>query len=365
MREAFRHRVSAVAILMLLLLATHSVMGDPGTRDDPIPSTSGSLAVKDVKGYLLGTLEKIERAADDFVRDAAAYQQLVNANGGDPLRAFAASPDEMTRLIASLREGYKKMDSFGYETIEGIVAGVPALSDFDVYLDSGVPQDQVGGGTPVAPVVVSLPDGGKIDHEGCLFTYLVEPMLWGSNKKLVVPADLDHDGKIGARESLPRAEALTAVANDVRAQIHQLRQTAVAWRPSTSDYFSAIITMTPTLSGYFDDWKESRYAGSGKFMAVSRVSDMRGIMFSVAVLYGAVRSEVAAKDSALASSIQRGFDGILSFIDRVALREKKAGAQMTPAEIDELGEQAKQKADKLVPQVEQAAAILDVNLSGA
>ena len=273
----------------------------------------------------------------------------------------------MQRLVSALREEYKAMDSFGYETIEGIVAGVPALADFDVSLDSGVPRDQAGGGTPVAPVVLQLANGAKLDHEGCLFTYLIEPMLWGSNKKLVVPADLNHDGKIDARESLPRADVLMAAANDVRAKISELHETAVAWQPSTSDYFSAIITMTPTLSGYFDDWKESRYAPetSGKFSAISRVSDMRGIMFSVAVLYGAVRDEVATKDPALASSIQRGFDRILEFIERVDAREKKAGAQMTASEIDELAEQAKQKADKLVPQVEQASAILDVKAPGA
>lgn len=317
----------------------------------------------DVKAYLLTTLAKMESAADRFVTDAEAYRALVAANNGDAVRAFIASPGEMPPLIDRLREEYKAMDSFGYETIEGIVAGVPSLSDFDIYLDAGVPQDQAGGGTPVAPVVIMLPGGGKIDHEGSLFTYLIEPMLWGSNQKFVVPADLDHDGKITARESLPRAEVLSAIAADVNAKIHELRRTAGAWKPSTADYFSAIITMTPTLSGYFDDWKESRYspAGSGKFTAVSRVSDMRGIMSSVAILYSAVRMEVTAQDPALADSIQRGFDGILAFIDRVDRREKKAGTSMAPAEIDELGEQAKQKADKLVPQVEQAAAILDVS----
>jgi hypothetical protein len=334
------------------------------TPAEPANSLPGS---NDVKGYLLGALTKMQQASDEFLANAIAYQKLVDTNGGDPAKAFAQLPDEAMRLVAALRENYKAMDSFGYETIEGIVAGVPKLSDFDVYLDAGVPKDQAGSGTPVAPVVLALPDGSKVDREGCLFTYLIEPMLWGSNKKLVVPADLDRDGKIGPRESLPRADILIAVARDVRTKIHDLRETAIAWQPSTSDYFSAIITMTPTLSGYFDDWKESRYAPatSGKFSAISRVSDMRGIMFSVAVLYGAVHTQVAARDLALANSIRHGFDGILTFIDRVDQREKKAGAAMTPAEVDELGEQAKQKADKLVPQVEQAAALLDLTTTGA
>ena len=346
-----------VALMATLFWANHALA-------DTAPPVEGA---NDVKGYLLGALTKMEQAADEFLANAAAYQKFIDANGGNAAKAFAQSPDEATRLVAALRENYKAMDSFGYETIEGIVAGVPKLSDFDVYLDAGVPQDQAGSGTPVAPVILNLPDGSKIDREGCLFTYLIEPMLWGSNKKLVVPADLDHDGKIGPRESLPRPDILGTVAQDVRAKIHELHETAIAWQPSTSDYFSAIITMTPTLSGYFDDWKESRYAPetSGKFSAISRVSDMRGIMFSVAVLYGAVHTQVAARDLALANSIQRGFDGILAFIDRVDQREKKAGAAMTPPEVDELGEQAKQKADKLVPQVEQAAALLDLTASGA
>jgi hypothetical protein len=331
---------------------------------DPLDSPPAS---KNVKAYLLEALTKIEQASEEFFGNAIAYQKLIDANGGDPAKAFAQSPDEVTRLIAALREGYKTMDSFGYETIEGIVAGVPKLADFDVYIDAGVPQDQAGGGTAVAPVVLTLPDGSKIDRQGSLFTYLIEPMLWGSNAKLVVPVDLDGDGKIGPRESLPRADVFSTVAGDLRRKLRELHETAIAWQPTTSDYFSAVITMTPTLSGYFDDWKESRYApeASGKFSAVSRVSDMRGIMFSVAVLYGAVHGEVLARDPALATSIQRGFDGILAFIDRVDRREKKAGGAITPAEVDELGEQAKQKADKLVPQVEQAAAVLELTSTGA
>ena len=355
MRTAFWARTAALlaAVFAAIQAPAESARLPPGSND--------------VKGYLLGALTKMEQASGEFLTNAIAYQKLVATNGGDVAKAFAQSPDEVMRLVAALRENYKAMDSFGYETIEGVVAGVPKLSDFDVYLDAGVPKDQAGSGTPVAPVVLVLPDGSKIDREGCLFTYLIEPMLWGSNKKLVAAADLDRDGKIGPRESLPRADILITVARDVRLKIHQLHEAAIAWQPSTSDYFSAIITMTPTLSGYFDDWKESRYAPetSGKFTAVSRVSDMRGIMFSVALLYNAVHAKVAGEDPALANSIQRGFEGILAFIDRVDQREKKAGAVMTPAEVDELGEEAKQKADKLVPQVEQAAALLDLTTTGA
>jgi hypothetical protein len=177
--------------------------------------------------------------------------------------------------------------------------------------------------------------------------------------------DLNGDGKLGDRESLPKTEVLQAAARNVHEKLQALLTASQGWKPTTEDCFAAIVAMTPTLSGYFDDWKESRYSAekSGRFQAVSRVSDMRGIMTSVAILYAAVQPQVEKKDKALAKSIQGSFEDVLSFVDRVDEREKKAKGQITVAEIDELSNQAKQKADKLVPQVEQAAAILSVKLS--
>ena len=323
-------------------------------------------SVDGVKTYLLSTLAEMDKAAAAFVVDAAAYAKIIDASGGDYAKALAASGPELRALVAKLQDEYKAMDSFGYERIEGIVAGVEKLKDFDVYLDAGVPQAQASTDSPAAPVVLTLANGQKIDHEGCLFTYLIEPMLWGSQPKYIVPLDVNGDGKIAPKESLPRVEVLTAVAQDVRAKIAELGQTSRAWQPSVEDCFGAIIAMTPTLSGYFDDWKESRYAdqASGKFSAVSRVSDMRGIMQSVSVLYDAVHGRVSAKDPALAKSIKQGFTGILAFIDRVEAREKKSAGTISPATIDELASQAKEKSDKLVPQVEQAAAILNIKIAG-
>ena len=38
-----------------------------------------------------------------------------------------------------MRNDYERIDSYGYEYMEGIVAGVEKLAEFDVELDSGVP----------------------------------------------------------------------------------------------------------------------------------------------------------------------------------------------------------------------------------
>jgi len=344
----------------LLLLPLLSVSAAPTEKSPQSGSVDG------VKSYLLKTLTGIDKAAEAFVSDAAAYAKIIDANGGDYAKALAASRGDLRALVAKMQEEYKAMDSFGYEQIEGIVAGVERLKEFDVYLDAGVPAAESSNDSPAAPVVLHLSNGAKIDREGCLFTYIIEPMLWGSQPKYVVPIDVDGDGKIAAKESLPKAEVLTAAAMDVRAKIADLVKTSNEWQPSIEDCFGAIVAMTPTLSGYFDDWKESRYAGetSGKFSAVSRVSDMKGIMQSVSVLYDAVNDRVKGRDPALAKAIKQGFTGILAFIDRVDAREKKAAGKISAAEIDELAAQAKEKSDKLVPQVEQAAAILNIKIAG-
>jgi soluble cytochrome b562 len=255
-------------------------------------------------------------------------------------------------LAAKLQDDYKAMDSFGYETVEGIVAGVPSLADYDIYLDAGVPASE--GPEGVAPVVL-LVNGEKIDKQGSLFTYIIEPMLWSGDKRWVVSLD-------GGKKSLPRPEVLSAAAKDVNKKLGELLADAKSWNASISDCFGAMVVMTPTLSDYFEDWKESRYSKekSGRFQAVSRVSDMRGIMGSCQVMYEAVEKKVAEKDKSLAKSVDSGFKGIMAFLDKIDAREKEG--EIKGAEIDELATQAKEKTDKLVPQIQQSAAVIGVKV---
>lgn len=308
-----------------------------------------------VKKYLVERLEKMNEASSDFVKNSADYAALVHAKGGTPEAAYAADPKQVNDLVAKMQEDYKNMDSFGYETVEGIVAGVNSLSHYDIYLDAGVPAAE--GPDGVAPVVLDLGNGKKIDKQGSLFTYIIEPALWGGDKRWVVPVD-------GGKKTLPKPEVLTAAALDVNKKLGELLADAKAWNASIPDCFGAMVVMTPTLSDYFEDWKESRYSAdkSGKFQAVSRVSDMRGIMSSCKVMYDSVKSSVAEKDKALAKSTAAGFNDIMSFLDLIEKRERQGAIK--GAEIDELATQAKDKTDKLVPQIEQSAAVTGVKIQG-
>jgi hypothetical protein len=329
------------------LLSAFLVLGVFAARASDVQTAAS------VKSYLLKSLEKVTEASQDFVANSEAYSALIAANGGSIEAAYKAEPKKIEQLIAKMQENYKAMDSFGYETIEGIVAGVPSLADYDIYLDAGVPASE--GPEDVAPVVLDLGNGQTIDKQGSLFTYIIEPMLWGGDSRWVTPVD-------GAEKLLPRPEILAAAANDVNKKLGELLADAKAWNASVSDCFGAMIIMTPTLSDYFEDWKESRYAKekSGRFQAVSRVSDMRGIMGSCQVMYEAVEGQVAEKDKSLAKSVDAGFKGIMSFLDKIEKREKQG--EIRGAEIDELATQAKEQTDKLVPQIEQSAAVVGVRV---
>jgi hypothetical protein len=334
---------SCLALLLGLALST-VIFSSQGRAEETAAS---------VKSYLLKNLEKMNAASKDFVANSETYSALVAANGGSVEAAYKADPKKIDQLIAKMQENYKAMDSFGYETVEGIVAGVPSMADYDIYLDAGVPASE--GPDSVAPVVLDLGNGEKIDRQGSLFTFIIEPMLWGGDKRWLTPVD-------GGKKLLPRPEVLAAAATDVHKKLDALLADAKAWNASVSDCFGAMVVMTPTLSDYFEDWKESRYAKekSGRFQAVSRVSDMRGIMGSCQVMYEAVEKQVAERDKSLAKSVDSGFKGIMSFLDKIETRETQG--EIKGAEIDELATQAKDKTDKLVPQIQQSAAVVGVKV---
>ncbi len=310
-----------------------------------------------VKDYLVEAVTGMKTATADFVKNSSDYAEFIADHGGDYAVAYSADSARIDALVEKMRENYKAIDSFGYERVEGIVAGVDSLADYDVYLDAGVPVSE--GPDGVSPVVLDLGNGEKIAGQGATFTYIIEPALWAGDERWITTFNAG-----GKAVSLPRSDVLVAAAKDSDAKVGELLADAKAWNASVADCFGAMIVMTPTLSEYFEDWKESSFSEdkSGRFQAVSRVSDMEGIMTSCAVMYDAVQNEVAAKDPALAKATKQGFDGILAFLK--LLQEREQEGTIRPAEIDELATQAREKTDKLVPQIEQGAALAGIGTAG-
>jgi hypothetical protein len=164
---------------------------------------------------------------------------------------------------------------------------------------------------------------------------------------------------------LPRAEVLTCSADECARKLDELLAVAKAWQPTMDECVGALVWMTPTLNGYFDDWKNSRYdpiASQGRYVAESRVLDMQGIMSSLALVCNAILPRIQGQNPALAKQLKYEYDGILGFLQRVDDRDKRSGGKLSIPQIEELALQAKTLTDQLDPHLRQLAAVLNLRI---
>ena len=323
---------------------------------------AGTGAIKD---YLVKQVTKMDGAAHDYLANAEAYDRIILANGGDYNQAALKHGPELLSLVAKMQGDYKGLHMNGYETVEGIAAGVKELVKYDIYFDSGVPADEATTDNPSAPIDLKTASGESIDHDdGNLFHYVIEQALWGVNKSLIKPLDATAQAQLHV-QVLPRADVLLASAQDAQAKTDEFLADSRAWQPTLDECVGALVWMTPTFNTYFDDLKDSLYSPSGKYVSESRVLDMRGIMGSLQLVYTAIRPDLEVKDPALAAQLAREYDGIMKHVAETDRRDKAARAQkekLSKVEIEEMAEQAKHMSDQLAPQLEQVAVILGLKL---
>ncbi|HEY1662408.1 MAG TPA: hypothetical protein VGI03_08315 [Verrucomicrobiae bacterium] len=355
-----------------LLLASSS----SSAHADAVTNDSQSLDA--VKTYLVDIVQKMDEAGHDFVTNAAAYQAIIDNAQGDYNKAAMEHGVELGELVKKMQADFGIYHNHGYETVEGIVAGTRKMVWFDNYLDGGVPATEASTDSPESPLVLRAKDGTMIsNHNGNLFHYVIEPTLWGTRtfflKKLSPEAQAklkeEYEASLNTKlnagpVALPRADVLTAASIDCAAKLDELLQVCKDWQPGLGECIGALVWMTPTLNGYFDDWRDSRYnpVATGHYVAESRVLDMKGIMYSLKVTCDAILPQLQPKNPGLADQLKFEYDNILSFIDRVEQRDAKNGYRMSIPEIEELAEQAKTITDQLQPQLRQMAAILNVEV---
>jgi hypothetical protein len=142
-----------------------------------------------------------------------------------------------------------------------------------------------------------------------------------------------------------------------------------AWEPTLSDVFSAEVTMIPTMTEYFEQWKNSVFVAGAEgaqetaFVGLSRLFDINGILTGLHTAYQELSPAVAAVDDELDSQIQSGFDELVSFVADL-FEQEQSGVVFTPEEADLFGTEAQNQATALAGQVAQAAALLNVELAG-
>jgi hypothetical protein len=345
-------------------------------RAETAADASQSLSV--VKNYLVENLQKMDAAAHDFVTNAATYQAIIDAAGGDYDKAAMEHGVELGELVKKMQGDFGRYHNHGYETVEGIVAGTKKMVYFDNYLDGGVPANEASTDSPESPLVLKTRDDAMIsNHNGNLFHYVIEPTLWGTRSVFLKKLSPDAQAKLKAEYetalntklsagpvALPRADVLTAASIDCAAKLDELLRVAQDWQPTLGECIGALVWMTPTLNGYFDDWRDSRYnpVATGHYVAESRVLDMRGIMYSLQIACDAIVPQLEPKNPGLADQLKFEYANIISFIDRVEARDKQSGYKLSIPAIEELAQQAKIMTDQLQPQLRQMAAILGAEI---
>lgn len=284
-----------------------------------------------IKAYALDNAEKVSVSAAKLEESALAYYQAVDNKSPEALKALE---DAKTHWLNA---------STYYELDEGIVAGVPELSDFDVWLDAGPSKEE----DPVEARdwTLELKDGRKLESPGNLFHSVLEPAIWSA--------------EVDAELLLAGAESLNDASEEMIAAIN-------AWEVNLSDVFTALVTMVPTMNEYFDQWKNSYYitgeASEGEaFVAVSRLVDIQGILTGLSFTYNNVEMLVEEENVELNGQIKADFERLMEFVGGV-YEQEQAGKRFTAEEADLLGAKAQAMATNLAGLVAQAASLLKVEL---
>ncbi|MEA2348170.1 MAG: hypothetical protein QOG62_1957, partial [Thermoleophilaceae bacterium] len=123
---------------------------------------------------------------------------------------------------------------------------------------------------------------------------------------------------------------------------------------------------TPTMSEYFEAWKNSRFIADSKsatpeFAAASRLQDISDILSGLVLVYDQVNPVIAKADPEQAKQTGESLKKLHSFAVDLRERETK-GQKFTAEQADTLGAEAQERAEAIAGQVSQAAEKLNIQI---
>ncbi len=345
----------------ILLLVIFSVLIVPFSR---ILGADNEANLDAVKTYLLGKANDLADGSKVLTESTDAYYELAKAANFDYAYLWKDKQDDVKAALEAAKKQWMVISPY-YEQMEGIVAGVPSLSNFDAIIDAS-PSGEEDPDNAV-DFTITLPSGATLEKPGALFNVL-ESTLWGTEPKYVSDAkvDMDGDGTIGFGDELPDANVAKGAADALASYSADLLKAATDWEPNESDAFTALVVMVPTMSEYFGSWKTSRFvegnAATGKnFSVISRLSDIKDILSSLQVIYDGVSPMIDAKSPEQHEQINQGLVDLKSFVEDIYKQENE-GKRFKPEEADIFGTEAQDRAQTITGQITQAAALLDITI---
>ena len=335
---------------------------EPAATQEPAAAAETDLSP--IKDYLLDHSSRLAADTEKLSSQADEYYALAKAVDFDYGKLLADNRDEVATLVQDMQKTYIDANP-AYEEMEGVVAGVPSLADFDVIIDAGSDKSDP---ESAVPFNIKTPAGKVFEQPGNFFG-LIETSLWGTEPKYAakgVEPDLNDNGKVEFGEAVPDADFLVAAAKDFATNAKELDEAAKAWEPKPEDAFTAVVVMTPTMSEYFDAWKNSRFIAGNKaeekgFVATSRLSDIRDILGGLVLVYDSIKPAIDAVDQPQADQTKVQLQELHQFAERL-FNEEQGGKKFAADEADTLGGEAQTKAEAIAGQVSQSAGQLNLKL---
>jgi Imelysin len=355
--------------LCVALVAVGCAAGVAACGDDEQPTPTPAAQrpadeLQPVKDFLLEHTERLSADATKLREEAEAYYALAEGAGFDYAKLLAEKRADVKAFVEGAQETFSSANP-AYEEMEGVVAGVPSLADYDVIIDAGADKSDPEN---AAPITLTTPGGKTYDRPGN-FNYLIETSAFGTEPKFAakgVEPDLDGDGKVSFGEAVPDADFYVTAAREFEKTAKELDSAAREWTPTPQDAFTALVVMTPTMSEYFEAWKNSRFVAGDKaqekaFVAASRLQDIADILGGLQTVYTGVESQIADADDAQASQTKQDLHELTAFAER--LRDEEAGGKkFTADQAETLGAEAQTRAEAIAGQISQAAGQLDIQL---
>ncbi len=327
------------------------------------PTAAAQADLSGIKTYLTQKTGELQQATALLKAASDRYYGLAQAANFDYAALWRDQGPAAKAAIEEARAAWMKA-SPGYEQMEGIVAGTPALAQFDVDLDAGASGSE--GGDTVVSFDLALPNGTTLPKPGNLFG-VTESTLWGTDpayRAEGVEADFDGDGTVEFSETLPDANVLKGGVDTLDAQAAALTQAAAQWQPTPSDAFTSLVVMVPTMNEYFASWKSSRFVAGEQseqrdFVAISRLADIQDILSSLQVVHKGVSPLIQQADPAEDRAIGEGLERLSGFVGGI-YQQEQGGKRFTPEEADVLGVEAQEQATAITGRVTQIAAQLQI-----
>lgn len=365
---AHSSRINAVAAVFAAALSlTVAACGDDSEESTAAADTGDEVAeLAAIETYLTDHAAQLSEQVDVLAEEGERYYELAQAAGFDYDAMLEENGDEVQEILQRSKDAFVAANP-AYEEMEGIVAGVPRLAQYDVDIDAGSDASD-----PESAVSFSLetPNGETLKQPGNLF-FLTETALYGTNEELLAEGaqDVDGSGEVEFGEGLPDADTYVATTRKFQEMADDLEVDAAEFSATPSDAFTAITIMTPTMSEYFEAWKNSRFiAGSNAeelgFVATSRLSDIADILSGIRFTYDEIEPMVAGRSPQQAEQTAAELEDLIAFVTDLRDREA-AGEEFSAEQADTLGSQAQAQAEEIAGQVTQAANRLGIELQDA